>query len=117
MLVDQSAKKVGNVVSARISACVEPCLDMHRRDVGGLINVVAKRKIIALGECSELLCVPALHHPEAAEFPFDSVEEAVMVRVAGNEPIAADPVEGLHALDDLDREREAGDPRLPCGFV
>ena len=40
-----------------------------------------------------------------------------MVGVAGDEPVAAHQVDGLHLLDHVHRERQPGDPGLARGFV
>jgi hypothetical protein len=54
--------------------------------------------------------VELLHHPEPAKLPFDAVEEAVMVCVSSDKPVAADPIERLDRLDDVDGKRKACDP-------
>ena len=53
---------------------------MHRRDVGGGIDVVCRG--IAACKGSEFLRVPLLHHAEAAELALLAVEVAVVVGVA-----------------------------------
>ena len=52
--------------------------------------------------------VPLLDAAEAAELAFVAVEVAMVVGVPADEPAAADPVVGLDAFDDLDREMARG---------
>jgi hypothetical protein len=91
-------------------AGVVPGAGEHRGAPGRLVPVqgvaVMKRTIRPV-----LLGVPLLDHAEAAELPLVTVEAAVMVGIAGDRPVAADPVQGLHSLDDVDHVGEPGHPR------
>ena len=92
---------------------VEPGAGEHRRRPGPLVPVdevaVVERRVGA-----ELLGVPLLDHAEPAELPLVGVVVAVVVGVPGDQPAAADPVDGLDPLDDLHGERQPGHPR-PAG--
>ena len=69
-------------------------------------------------ERGELLGVQLLHHAKAAELPLNAVEIAVVVRVAGDEVIAADSVEVSTRSTTWTGKRQPGDPglsaRLSC---
>ena len=58
----------------------------------------------------ELLCVPLLNHPEAAELALPAVKVTVVVSVASDEVIPADAVIDFDALDYVDWERNSGNP-------
>ena len=72
-------------------AGVEPGPGQHRRHVRGRVHVGRLRGSTS-PSAAELLGVPLLDHAEAAELALDAVEVAVVVGVAGDEPVAADPV-------------------------
>ena len=71
---------------------------------------VAWGKLVLAESACELLGVPLLHHSEAAKLAFDTVIVAVMVGIARDEIVAADPVKRLDLLDHVDGKRNARDP-------
>src|SRR5205814_5898564 len=97
------SKAVRDMVSALVNAGVEPGPGQDRRDVRRLVDVGGIRQP-GFGQRGEGLRVPLLDHAEAAELAFESVEVAVVIGVAGDEPVAADPVEVFDAVDDVDGE-------------
>src|SRR5690348_17325074 len=65
----------------------------------------------------KLLRVPLVYSAESSELALDSVIETMMIRVAGNEPIPTDVVVSLHALHNVNGERQACNPGLLRCFV
>ena len=89
---------------------MEPGARPDRRHVRRLVDVHSGGELGRLLERRELLGVPLLHEAEAAELALDSVEVAMAVGVAGDEPGATEPVVGLHPLDDVHREAQPREP-------
>src|SRR5215203_1652632 len=95
--------------SVAVGAGMEPGARVHRGHVGCSIDVGG---LGVLGpECGDLLRVPLVDAAEAAEFAFRAVKIAMVIAVARDETIAADPVERLDPLDHMHRKRQARDPR------
>src|SRR5215467_16199318 len=65
----------------------------------------------------EFVGVPLLYHPEAAELALDAVEVTMMVFVESNELVTADVVESFYAFDNVNRERQACEPRGAVVFI
>src|ERR1700719_67326 len=107
MPIEETGKEIGNLSAAQIDASVEPCAGEDRWDVridlyiSGIGNWGA-----GIGKHSESLGIELIHAPEAAKLALHAVEIAVMVFVAGDEPITADVVVSGDALDDVHRERQ-----------
>lgn len=68
-------------------------------------------------EVLERLGVPALHAREAMEFALATVIVSVMVRVALHESPPRHEIGMLDPHDDMDRERQARDPRPACRAI
>ena len=62
---------------------------------------LANCAIVERGVGAEFLGVPLLDHAEATELALEAVEVAVVIGVSADQPVAADPVDGLGALDHL----------------
>ena len=78
---------------------------------------LANVAVVEVGVGAELLGVALLDQAESAELTLVAVEVPVMVGVAGDEPVPADPVDRLGALHHLDGKRQPGDPRRARGLV
>src|SRR5262249_11911312 len=91
-------------------ARVKPGTGEHGRRPG--LGVPVDEVAVSEGRVgAELLGVPLLHHAEPAELALMAVEVPVMVGIAADQPVPADPVDRLYPLHDLDGKRQAGDPR------
>ena len=90
---------------------VKPGLRERGRHMEGLVKIRGGR------QGAELLGIALVDSSEAAELAFDAVEVAVMIGVAGDEPIPADQVVGLDPRDDVHRERQPRDPRRSSRLV
>ena len=105
----------GDTFVASEHAGVQPGPGEHRRQVGRLVQV----RVCARGglEHGQVLGVPVLDHAEAAELAFEAVVVPMVVGVPGGEPVPVNPVDGFDSFDDVDRERQPGDPRPPGRLV
>jgi hypothetical protein len=75
------------------------------------VGIAAGGQRAARRQRGEFRGVDLLDHPEPAELALGSVEVSVVIDVAGEEAVAADPVIRLDRFDDLHGKRKAGDPR------
>jgi len=82
-----------------------------RFKVGGL------RQCAARGQRGHLCGVVLLDHSETAELTLYSVKITMMVRIARDEAVTADAVNGFDLLDHMDREWQTGHPRLSIIFT
>ncbi len=85
--------------------------------IGGSIRISCSRQRTVVRQCHALLCVPLLHHAEAAELALLGVEVAVVVGIAGHKDVTADMVVGFNALNHMDREGQPGNPGGAITFV
>ena len=68
-------------------------------------------------EVLESLRVELIHAPEAAKLSLPPVKIAVVILVRGDQLRLADVIDHLHFVDDLNRERQLGDPRRAVGLI
>src|SRR5262249_1888364 len=92
---------------------MKPGLGPRRRHMRGGVDVSSVGERSALAERAQFFGIMLLYHPEAAELALDSVVISVMVGVAGDKAIAADPVIGLDPLDYMHWKRQPRYPGLP----
>src|SRR5262245_7466918 len=105
------------MLAAQIHAGVEPGLGQNGRYRGRLVKIVARGKRTGRGQCAQFLRVPLLHQAKAAELPFFTIEEAMMISAPSHEEIAADAIESLYSFHHVYREWQFRDPWLADGFV
>jgi hypothetical protein len=109
-----AGERVGDVIAAGVQTRVKPGLRVYRRHVRGGRDVVVPGPVAGRPERRQLLGVPLLHHAEAAELAIFAVEVSVVVRVAGDEAVAADVVIRVNPRHDVHWKRQARDP-WPAG--
>ena len=101
----------GDPVLVNEGTGVKPRLGPNGRHVRSCVQVHRLRKSSGTGKCGQFFRVPLIHPAKAPELALHAVEVTVMVRIAGDEEIAADVVVGLHLFDHVDGKWQASDPR------
>src|ERR1700722_17121263 len=105
------------MIASQKNASVEPCPGKHRRHIRGGVHVGGGRERPGVRESGQLFRIPLLHHAEAPKLPLLAIEIAVVVSIASDKAVAADPIMGLDALHHVYWKRQPGNPRLAVALV
>src|SRR5262249_26561975 len=104
------------LTAAQTYPSMKPRLREDRRNMGRSVNV-RSADFLAFPQSVKLLRVQLFHHAKSTKLTLDSIEVAMVIRIVGDELVAADAIAGDDAVDNMYRERKTGQPRPAVAFV
>jgi hypothetical protein len=96
---------------------VIPGFSQYGGNVERCVLVARDGKPAALGRGTKLFRIELFNPAKATKFALDAILVAVVISLSRDEPVATDCVISYNSLHNVDRKREAGNPRVTSGFV